>query len=102
LGEEHDAYVGLLDNLMPSPLGDLSNEKTPAWVLSLDQRWQPCIVQHVGGRLWVTDTAIDAGMSGSPILLDGSAVGLISVNHGPQPRLMHDLPAWCLKLLGMG
>ncbi len=55
---------------------------------------------------------IHAGMSGSPVLLgDGSAIGVVCVasganprlytEGGPNPRLMTNLPGWCLRALAI-
>jgi hypothetical protein len=81
--------------------------------LSLDKQWHQCMVRRAGragGSLWLYDAkdGIHAGMSGSPVLLgDGTAIGLISVaggidprlytEGGPNPRLMTNLPGWCLE-----
>jgi hypothetical protein len=72
------------------------------------------MVRHVGGPLWLYDAkdGIHAGMSGSPVLLgDGSAIGVVCVaggvdprlytEGGPNPRLMTNLPGWCLRALAI-
>jgi hypothetical protein len=68
------------------------------------------MVRHVGGPLWLYDAkdGIHAGMSGSPVLVgDGSAIGVVCVaggvdlslytEGGPNPRLVTNLPGWCLR-----
>ena len=84
----------------------------PAFLLSLNNRWFPCRVQHApNNMLWISDAAdeIAGGMSGSPIIAEGgSAIGIVctaseeggaSTRGGPNPRLMGNLPGWFLKTL---
>lgn len=81
-----------------------------AWLLTLDGRWEPCVVDvgHGGRSLTVQDDreAIAPGTSGSPILTeDGRAVGIVSVRserNGPpmvelrrQPWLANTCRAGC-------
>ena len=83
-------------------------------MLSLDNRWFKCTVRHSGGALWISDATdgIGAGMSGSPLLADdGSAIGIVCISAGndgsdhphteggPNPRLIGNLPGWCIKSL---
>jgi hypothetical protein len=114
LSDEYEAYEGLLEKFVPLPISDpLPRVRLQAWLLSLKGRWFPCIMQHGGGPLWITEAVngIIGGMSGSPILADdGSAVGVIccgggNVGHmhtegGPNPRLAYNLPAGFLRDLG--
>jgi hypothetical protein len=80
---------------------------TAAWVLSLDRKWQPCLVQSNGRFLCIKDVKIEGGMSGSPIIdANGSAIGLISMGDGGDdygnsvnPSLMDCLPPWLLRKL---
>jgi S1-C subfamily serine protease len=80
---------------------------TAAWVLSLDRKWQPCLVQNGGRFLGIKDVSIEAGMSGSPIIdANGAAIGLISMGNGGgdygysvNPSLMDCLPPWLLRKL---
>jgi hypothetical protein len=87
------------------------NEHKPAWLLSLENQWQPCMVAHYGGALAIKNAvSIRGGMSGSPILAeDGSAIGMVCLGTniggdaeeqhegGPNPRLTYNLPAWALR-----
>jgi hypothetical protein len=61
-------------------------------------------------RVRKTPLTFQAWMSGSPVLLgDGSAIGVVCVSGGvdprlyteggPNPRLMTNLPGWCLRAL---
>jgi hypothetical protein len=114
LSNEWEQYDELVDPLDPISVAD-APEDTPAWLLSLDKHWRQCMVRHVGGPLWLYDAkdGIHAGMSGSPVLLgDGSAIGVVCVaggidprlytEGGPNPRLMSNLPGWCLRALAIG
>jgi hypothetical protein len=76
-------------------------------------------VRHVGDDyplasatpLWIEEAkgGIRGGMSGSPIVAGGAAIGMVCVSGGkpeavhteggPNPRLTHTLPGWLLKLL---
>jgi S1-C subfamily serine protease len=78
-----------------------------AWVLSLDRKWQPCLVQNGGRFLCIKEASIEGGMSGSPIIdANGAAIGLISTGNGGDdygysvnPSLMDCLPPWLLRKL---
>jgi hypothetical protein len=72
-------------------------EKHPGFVLSLENVWVPCILQHGGRGVWIDDhKMIKSGMSGSPIVdADGAAVGVVSTGM-LNPRLSADLPGWLL------
>ena len=113
LSDQWEKYDELVDSLDPISVAD-APEETPAWLLSLDKHWRQCMVRHVGGPLWLYDAkdGIHAGMSGSPVLLgDGSAIGVVCVaggvdlrlytEGGPNPRLMTNLPGWCLRALAI-
>jgi hypothetical protein len=76
-----------------------------AWLLSLDGNWFRC---DAAGRhlLWISNVAqkIASGMSGSPILADGKAIGVVCSSDaaggtsglpcGPEPALLQCLPHW--------
>jgi len=104
LYEQSEAYEGLTDEAPALRIGKAFREG-PAWVLSLDGRWRPCIVMHRGGRLMFKNPSvlIKGGMSGSPILDDNAAaIGVVCLGtdrdvSGPNPRLEHDLPGWVLR-----
>jgi hypothetical protein len=78
---------------------------TAAWVLSLDGKWQPCLVQRSCRFLCIKDVEIEGGMSGSPIIdATGAAIGLISMGDGcndygysVNPSLTDCLPPWLLR-----
>jgi Trypsin-like peptidase domain len=79
---------------------------TAAWVLSLDRKWQPCLVHNGGRFLIIQNRKIEGGMSGSPIIdANGAAIGLVSTGIGAStspainPSLMDCLPPWLLRKL---
>lgn len=109
LPDEADAYEELVEAAVPLRFADIVPGH-PARLLALNGRWFPCDVSSpAGGALWLANAAEDivGGMSGSPIVQGGSAVGLVSVSSamlgephrqgGPNPRLLHDLPARMLR-----
>ena len=55
-------------------------------------------IRHCGGPFWLSDATegIVGGMSGSPIIYGGAAVGVVCVGgddqSGPNPRLVSHLP----------
>jgi Trypsin-like peptidase domain len=85
-----------------------NNPGKPAWMLSLDGEWQPCVVYN-GGRFLTlkTEHKIEDGMSGSPIIDDrGAAIGVISTardgcdfNFSLGTSLTDCLPAHLLRKL---
>ncbi|MGH8542108.1 MAG: hypothetical protein ACREX3_00335 [Gammaproteobacteria bacterium] len=107
LSEEADAYEKLVENTIPLRIADVVLAE-PVWLLSLDGVWFSFPVDHMGMGLILSQTAqpIRAGMSGSPIVQRGAAVGLISnslggIDHsehreGYEPRLVRHLPGWLL------
>jgi hypothetical protein len=113
LPDQYEAYENLVENVDPLTIADAPRQG-PAWLLSLDNRWTRCTVRHLGGSLWISDATdgILAGMSGSPLLADdGSAIGVVCTSAGtsgldqphtkggPNPRLMGNLPGWCIRSL---
>lgn len=130
--KEADAFSDLVLSVEPLPVGDINGsdltvegppQTVPGWLLSLEGEWFRCLLDYVGGPLWVSaaTNGIRGGMSGSPILReDGRVVGVVSVGAingmaeeddlddlactegGPNPRLSHNLPAWLVKLLPLG
>jgi hypothetical protein len=123
LSEKADAYDQLVHTTIPIAISDLPTTNTPkesrsvtapGWLLSLDGRWFRCTVGHGKDRagypasLWLENAEgpIRGGMSGSPILSDsGKAIGIVCTSGGydlseahtsggPNPRLVHHLPAW--------
>ncbi|MET3841004.1 hypothetical protein [Bradyrhizobium sp. OAE829] len=104
LYDQRDAYNALLDGVDPIAISEVRRRKSEAaWMLSLDMQWRRCTVRNLGGPLWVSDGAIESGMSGSPIVLgDGSAIGAVSIGNGQNPCLGHNLPGWILKKMDVG
>jgi hypothetical protein len=111
LGDEADAYYGLIDNVPALRIGEA--QSGPGRVLSLDGRWICTGIELLSGiegsSLWIDPN--EAGMSSSPILDDAwRAVGLAAVGcetvsagvrknerAGPQPMLSRNLPGWLLR-----
>jgi hypothetical protein len=119
LSDEYDRYMALIEEreplaISPPPLRekitlrpfgdadpgvDLGVGSTHARLLSLDNKWFDCVVEHRGGPLWIKEAQIVGGMSGSPILaMDGGVIGLVNINGGGA-CLMHHLPGWILASL---
>jgi hypothetical protein len=102
--EEAEAYEAFVESVTPFSIGD-APEHGPVWLFSLEGEWFSCQARYLS---WVnsligltTDTQnIEAGMSGLPIVSEtGEAVGVVSIGsngnqHGPNPRLVRDLPGW--------
>jgi hypothetical protein len=122
LFQEAEAYEAFVEEASALKIGALPDgdgfKKAPlhpGFLLSLDGNWNKCAVQVGGndawGRLWIRDAkeGIVGGMSGSPILVQGKAVGLVSVSGGavdglhneggPNPRLTANLPSGLLSRL---
>jgi Trypsin-like peptidase domain len=113
LPEEFFAYQKWVHATATLKIAD-APQNGPAWLLSLDGRWCRCLVRHNGCMLWISDASkgIFGGMSGSPIVADdGSAIGIVCTSGGgtgvihteggPNPRLVHSLPAGLLGELGL-
>ena len=112
LPEQWEGYDDLVESADSLMIAD-APKQGPAWLLSLGNRWTRCTVRHSGGSLWISDATdgIRAGMSGSPVLADdGSAIGVVCTSAGtsgdqlyteggPNPRLIGNLPGWCIKSL---
>lgn len=108
LSDEARAYDDLMEAATPLAISD-APEKGSGWLLSLDGEWFKCLVENVGGMLWLSDPAkpIPGGMSGSPIIsARGKAMGVVCTSaegpaklgfHGPNPRLFANLPGWLLS-----
>jgi hypothetical protein len=118
LSDEAEAYEALVEDVTPFDIGILPDGDNfrgplhPGFLLSLDGKWCRCAVQvgsDAWGRLWIRDAkeGIVGGMSGSPIIVDGKAVGLVSVSGGAvggvhnegafNPRLTANLPGGLLR-----
>jgi hypothetical protein len=107
---EADKYNDLLKTSVPFQISNLRRRSCTGWLLSRNNKWFRCKVEHNGGPLDICNPAEDiiAGMSGSPILTDkGSVIGVVCVGadagteSGPNPRLTHNLPGWLLRELGI-
>jgi hypothetical protein len=116
--DEGGAYAKLTESAKAFKLGRLHFRRPPvpsfgefmrparpratseALMQSLDGEWFSCRVSNTGRRLLIEEAAqpFQSGMSGSPvILLDGSAVGVVCVDRGPNPLLLANLPAWLVR-----
>ncbi|MCP4304313.1 MAG: trypsin-like peptidase domain-containing protein [bacterium] len=101
LWKENEAYQGLVDVSQPLMV-TAAPKDGPAKLLSLDGRWGGCTIRHDDGPLWVFDAknGIEGGMSGSPIIAETGAIGVLvtgsGAEGGPQPNLMLSLPGWLL------
>jgi hypothetical protein len=106
LFEEAEAYEALVDAATVLPVGGIADE-AEAWLLGLDGRWFRCNVWRNGVALWLKDAAqsVEGGMSGSPILANGKAIGVVATaggtadssiytEGGPEPALAQCLPVW--------
>jgi hypothetical protein len=105
--EASDAYLQVVEaGSVLTFRSDKIKDGVRGWLLSLDGRWNPCVVEAINHCLWITEAreGIFGGMSGSPILVDDGSVigvlcsgsgtsGMIQYEGGPQPRLSHCLPA---------
>jgi hypothetical protein len=110
LGDQCEAYERLVD---PAEVLEISEpkQKCQALLLSLEDTWFECTVQHQrSGPLCISNAAqgIVGGMSGSPIIAkNGTAIGVVCLSGGtdkvhtggPNPRLMGSLPGWYLEFL---
>jgi hypothetical protein len=142
--EEAAAYDDLVDAVEPLPLGSLRWEeqqwpdggsfKIPTLpefevcLLSLVGEWFRCTASRRSANrwparpIWIADAAehLRPGMSGSPIIDDGAAVGVFTTARGlvnpdalagraeelyreggPNPHLVDVLPGWLLRELGL-
>jgi hypothetical protein len=104
--DEADAYDAMVNEAATLSIAD-APEQGRAWLLSLKGQWYECKVRrsHAHNSLLNLSGALEnitGGMSGSPILADdGSAIGLVSTDNGPAPRLSAHLPGWMLKEIGL-
>jgi hypothetical protein len=70
-------------------------------LLSLDGEWLPALVNSVGQSLFLSDCEVSSAMAGSPILINGAAVGAVGhTSDMPVSRLVDSLPGWLLRQLG--
>jgi hypothetical protein len=96
---------GRAEHTLPDGTIFLGNPEATAdaWLLSLDNDWIPCRL-WAQRTLWVKEPAkpIVSGMSGSPIITPGGAVGVCCLSDGsgeggPNPYLPFALPGWALR-----
>ena len=77
-------------------------EPSQGWLFALSRQWETCTVdagEWGGRRLNVRgapQAAIAGGTSGSPIIVNGRAVGVVSCGEDLNPVLATVLPAWLL------
>jgi hypothetical protein len=93
LSDEWEAHRTLLDELPALVIAPAM--PGPAWRLSLAGEWVAGTVTGVRRGIsadWSAD--VESGMSGSPIIQDGCAVGLVSIGNHFDPPLTRGLPAW--------
>ena len=96
LNTESEAYTELIESA-PS-LGIRASTGGAAWVLSLEGHWLKCTLErHRRGTFNLTAgaKAIQSGMSGSPIIQGGAAVGVVCLD-SINPSLAAALPTWML------
>ena len=117
LWDENQAYESLMASTSPLRIGEPCAQgeppyKSPAWMLTLDERWVGCITCHwsPASSLSIEDAAepIVGGTSGSPILdVEGKAISVLvcaggptKEHHtagGPFPQLTESLPRWLVR-----
>jgi hypothetical protein len=104
LSQQAEHFDQLIEKSIPLRVSEVAGEKVEAWLMPLDDG-PPigCEVFARQGTLWTEKPKrqIKGGMSGSPILLDGSAVGVLVTTHGPHPGFYSHLPGWLLRDLGV-
>ena len=79
LASQAEAYEELMAGL-PVLLMVKAPRKSCGFVLNFDGKFQQCVVEHHygSGSLVLQSDQIEAGMSGSPVLLDnGTAIGVV-------------------------
>lgn len=130
LSEEADAYEALVGGVAPLPIARPPLTQSPRkyklpdgsehsvvgplkWegdgrLLSLAGRWFRCrlIANSRGLAITKTNQPIEGGMSGSPILTDKGAVGVVCLGSGKgvgplNPFLVRNLPGWLLDEFGI-
>ncbi|QFI65244.1 hypothetical protein EKH55_0370 [Sinorhizobium alkalisoli] len=107
LEDESEAYRAFVEEREGLPIAAEQNAALPpgnrkgAW-LTLEGKWV-CHSLDVNARYVWTSERCEAGMSGSPIILDtvrGTVVGVVA-STAFHPRLVTSLPAWLLRELVM-
>jgi hypothetical protein len=81
------------------------DEEVPGFLFSLDRRWfsakilVPAFRRRGSCSLGIAESAsrIRGGMSGSPVIYAGKAVGILATDNWANPRLAHHLLAWMMK-----
>lgn len=98
LSEDADAFDELVEAATPLPIADL-RPGCNVRLMALSGRWFECALDHRAQAisLVLNSAKIEAGMSGSPIIQDASAVGIVTLSGESQARLMRDLPARMLR-----
>jgi hypothetical protein len=110
LSDQYEAYETMVDASEVLEICEPA-QRCRAFLLSLENQWFECTVQHMKGPLWISGAAagIVGGISGSPIMADDrTAIGVmccsggttdVSTEGGPNPRLMGNLPGWHFERL---
>jgi len=97
LNTESEEYAELIESA--PPLGIRASTGGAAWILGLEGHWLKCTLErHRRGTFNLTAgaKAIQSGMSGSPIIQGGAAVGVVCLD-SISPSLAGGLPAWMLR-----
>ena len=78
--------------------------EAPAWLLGLEGMWFESPLTCEGRALWLHQRPrpIESGMSGSPMIVDDRAVGVVVTDAGPHPYLVKALPVWMVERLTSG
>jgi hypothetical protein len=98
-------YEMLVGSMLPLRMGRLLSRKatveheTPVQMMGLNGKLVTGLAQWRGlAPLFVKATGIEFGMSGSPIMAGGVAIGVLA-GEGVCPRLDANLPGWLTTLI---
>ncbi len=96
---EWDEFVGGAGALALGPCAAESR----AWLLSLAGAWYETPVNDIygGPTLLFTNLLrpLEFGMSGSPIIVNGQAAGVVVSDNSSNPYLVQALPVWAIEHL---
>lgn len=107
LFDECEAYEAMMEGL-GLMIGEARNG--PGFVLSLENEWLPVELRAFKSRISFSPDVTSGGMSGSPIIQAGRAVGVVALGGGEpkerssqgrssdgNPLLVANLPGWMLR-----